>query len=148
MAAVLAAARPVSSVSRTKRPRAPRTSEADQMATSAEQLWSGKTRGYFRTSKNNPSSQEYDVTARVFFLRGVAIAHQSHFERRDATGLCDENLVFVIHCEFPQRAGGKMWHSGGSSWERFYCDACPLLDKVAIRGFAVCEAGDCYRFKG
>jgi len=47
MAAVLAAARPVSSVSRTKRPRAPRTSEADEMATSAEQLWSGKTRGYF-----------------------------------------------------------------------------------------------------
>jgi hypothetical protein len=52
MAAVLATACPVSSVSTqlhraagTKRPRARRTSEAEQMATSAEQLWSAKTRG-------------------------------------------------------------------------------------------------------
>ena len=44
------AARPVSTpqiprAAGTKRPRAPRTSEAEQMATSAEQLWSAKTRG-------------------------------------------------------------------------------------------------------
>ena len=43
-------ARPVSTpqiprAAGTKRPRAPRTSEAEQMATSAEQLWSAKTRG-------------------------------------------------------------------------------------------------------
>ena len=63
MAAVLAAARPVSSVSTrlpraagTKRPRAPRASEAEQMATSAEQLWSAKTRGLFEFQPIPPTN--------------------------------------------------------------------------------------------
>jgi hypothetical protein len=60
---VLAAACPVSSVSPqltraagTKRQRAPRTSEAGQMATSAEQLWSAKTRGLFAFESIAPTN--------------------------------------------------------------------------------------------
>ena len=63
MAAVLATACPVSSVSTqlhraagTKRPRAARTSEAEKMATSAEQLWSGKTRGLFAFESMAPTN--------------------------------------------------------------------------------------------
>ena len=60
---MLAAACPVSSVSPqlpraagTKRQRAPRTSEAGQMATSAEQLWSAKTRGLFAFESIAPTN--------------------------------------------------------------------------------------------
>ena len=43
------------------------------------------------------------------FLPFVPIANERH-ERRDATGLCDGNLVVgTIMCEIIQRAGGGMF---------------------------------------
>ena len=62
MAVALAAARPVTGVSTqlrraaTKRSRAPRTSEADDMETAAEQLWAGKARGLFEFETIAPAN--------------------------------------------------------------------------------------------
>ena len=104
MAAVLATACPVSSVSTqlhraagTKRPRARRTSEAEQMATSAEQLWSAKTRGLFEFQPIPPTNG--------LSMGAVGLAAGSKGQAAFFSYLKQQKVVARLEAEGFERAG-------------------------------------------